>query len=453
MRVIVFKLFFWLYVARTVNSISDQNANIESKNAYIESELKNRLGTKSQQNRYVSIFNANSRNSQSSPYTSQRWLYQPSNSKYNDNNLNSVHLRHSKHPNLNAVSTRLDELRTRRIVATTTTTTTTTTPKYQYQKYRAISDNLLTEEDSIEELFDYDDDNDDSDNLPDYDSWDSTDKDDDDFEDDDDENEWQAEEATETPLKYFGTENRSKENIVEHSNSNFSYIAAFEHTIKMNSHRCHYPLPRVLSVQKIHPDPGKSYMPHCTVLHRCSADTGCCNTHSKTCAPMKQTVVYLYFYTTSFGQQTPKIEKLPFYNHTECACLEKPIEPTTMEATTTEPSRDGIRSYRSNLSVRAADSSLLHSPETIRRCKCPTEYNSLLDFDNKCSCDCADNNKDCIHIKRGNENFSLKDRMCITNEECGIPKCEYGPYIRHKGRCPGKKEKLDAFASVSPKFK
>lgn len=449
MRVIVFKLFIWLHVAMTVNSIGDQNANIESKNAYIQSELKLR-GSKSHQNRYASVLMANSRNSKSSSSTTQRspWLHQPSSSKYSYNNLNSVHLRHARYPTLTSVWTRLNDIQTRHAVATTTSTTTTTpSPKYEYQKYYRLSDNLLTANYGSDELDSNDVDNDD--NLPDYDSWDSgKDEDEEDDEEDDDdffreENGWQAEEATTiAPLGRLQN---------EPSSSNLELNAAIDHMQRMNiGSRCRDPLPRVLSVQNIHPSPEKRYSPHCTVLHRCSADTGCCKNHSMTCAPKNHSIVYLYFFTTMMNQPWPKVEKLPFINHTECACLDKSDEPPNLEATRTETSRDG-RSYRSNISVRAADSSL-YSPETIRRCKCPKEFNSMLDRDNNCSCDCDDDNEDCVRFKKGKEHFSLSDRRCIMDGECGMPKCEYGPYMRTKGRCTDKNEKLDAFASVSSNF-
>lgn len=64
--------------------------------------------------------------------------------------------------------------------------------------------------------------------------------------------------------------------------------------------RCREPSPRVLSIQSIHPDPGKSYLPHCTVLHRCAEDTGCCTNRAMKCGPKHQTRIYLYFYVSCF---------------------------------------------------------------------------------------------------------------------------------------------------------
>lgn len=457
MRIFVLKVLCWLCLAITTTSYS--NTNIDAKNAYIESELKRKLSTKDHHsNRYAALLMANSRNSKISTTQKPSWTYPEfSHSKYSYSNLNSVRLRHSRYPNLDGVLTRLDKLRTTQVVSTTSS------PKYQYQKFTKTSDNLLIKnnEDS-DEQHDYEDNDVEDDNLPDYDSWGTKDED----EDDDDllDDGWQAEEATESPKsltmykwEHFGTrsrveESRRNQNFPELSNSYVEINAAIQHAVRMNKEsRCRDPFPRVMSVQNIYPDPGKTYLPHCTVLHRCAEDTGCCPSHTTSCAPKKQTIVYLYFYTTTIGQTGSKVEKLPFYNHTECACLEKSAEPTTLEATP-ETSGEVTRSYRSNLSVRAADSSL-YSPETIRKCKCPEVYSAILNHDKKCGCDCTDDNSDCKHIKHGNEHFSLKDRICIMNGECGLPKCEYGAYIRNVGRCPQKQEKLDAFASVSTNLK
>ncbi|KAF2892901.1 hypothetical protein ILUMI_13272, partial [Ignelater luminosus] len=136
--------------------------------------------------------------------------------------------------------------------------------------------------------------------------------DDDDFleEEDDEGNGWQAEEATEAApsslteykWQHYGTrsgvqESRRNQNYPEHSNSYYDIRAAVEHALKMDKEtRCREPSPRVLSIQSIHPDPGKSYLPHCTVLHRCAEDTGCCTNRAMKCGPKHQTRIYLYFY-------------------------------------------------------------------------------------------------------------------------------------------------------------
>lgn len=73
-----------------------------------------------------------------------------------------------------------------------------------------------------------------------------------------------------------------------------------EHFERMAEARCDRPLPRVIQVQSVHPNPGKTYMPHCTVLHRCGEDTGCCPGGDKKCGPKDKEFVQLYFLVSIF---------------------------------------------------------------------------------------------------------------------------------------------------------
>lgn len=57
---------------------------------------------------------------------------------------------------------------------------------------------------------------------------------------------------------------------------------------------CEIPKPKVVHVQL---DPSKSYVPSCTILHRCGDDTGCCK-NTKTCQPIQKENVDLYFTVT-----------------------------------------------------------------------------------------------------------------------------------------------------------
>lgn len=87
--------------------------------------------------------------------------------------------------------------------------------------------------------------------------------------------------------------------------------AAHRHILKMDREaRCKKPMPKVLSVQSVYPDPGKSYTPRCTVLHRCAEDTGCCSNHETRCGPKRQTLVNLYFFVSIFNKSSlSKIKK------------------------------------------------------------------------------------------------------------------------------------------------
>lgn len=70
------------------------------------------------------------------------------------------------------------------------------------------------------------------------------------------------------------------------------------HAIRVSSEAtCRWPKPRVVVVQD---DPSKLYSPHCTILHRCGDDTGCCFTNTRTCKARSEQIVVLYFYVSIF---------------------------------------------------------------------------------------------------------------------------------------------------------
>lgn len=52
---------------------------------------------------------------------------------------------------------------------------------------------------------------------------------------------------------------------------------------------------KVISIQH---NPMKTYSPHCTVLHRCSDDTGCCHSDYMTCHPRRIQNVSLPFWVS-----------------------------------------------------------------------------------------------------------------------------------------------------------
>lgn len=57
---------------------------------------------------------------------------------------------------------------------------------------------------------------------------------------------------------------------------------------------CKIPKPKIIPIV----DASKTYVPHCTILHRCGDDTGCCHTDTLTCVPKRTAVVELYFYVS-----------------------------------------------------------------------------------------------------------------------------------------------------------
>lgn len=89
---------------------------------------------------------------------------------------------------------------------------------------------------------------------------------------------------------------------------------------------CKFPKPTTICVQDIYPNESKKYTPHCTVVHRCGPDTGCCLTEVEHCQPKSIQVVERYFLVLELdpsGVQQTGVETLTFDNHTECECRSK----------------------------------------------------------------------------------------------------------------------------------
>ncbi|KOC69027.1 Vascular endothelial growth factor like protein [Habropoda laboriosa] len=214
---------------------------------------------------------------------------------------------------------------------------------------------------------------------------------------------------------------------------------ALLHAIKvLREGSCKWPRPRVISVRDVYPSPSTTYTPHCAILHRCSDDTGCCRSEALTCVPKQSHRVELTFYTTNVGGGNV-VEKLSFYNHTECECRER----TEYDTSNEKPSEQ--RFYRHHQSSP--------QPQNMRRaqprkpCRCPSEFTPRITSEGECQCNCYENHQNCIKIRRGKGYFSLADRLCIQNEECATPSCEFGDYMRRQGKCPRKKDKFDAIAN------
>ncbi|KZC14661.1 Vascular endothelial growth factor like protein [Dufourea novaeangliae] len=214
---------------------------------------------------------------------------------------------------------------------------------------------------------------------------------------------------------------------------------ALQHAIKVSREgSCQWPRPRVIPVRDVYPSPSTTYIPHCAILHRCSDDTGCCRSEALTCVPKHSHRVELSFYTTNVGGGSV-VEKLSFYNHTECECRER----TEYDTTNEKPSEQRVyRHYQPS-----------PQPQNMRRaqprkpCRCPSEFTPRITPEGECQCNCYENHQNCIKIRRGKGYFSLADRLCIQNEECAAPSCEFGEYMRRQGKCPRKKDKFDAIVN------
>ncbi|XP_017860019.1 PREDICTED: uncharacterized protein LOC108611746 isoform X5 [Drosophila arizonae] len=180
----------------------------------------------------------------------------------------------------------------------------------------------------------------------------------------------------------------------------------------LREHSCHLPQKRCMSAGR---DPSKIYFPHCTFVHRCSEDSGCCHSRTEICAPKRTHKVEKYFFVKTHKDRRSKPEMLTFVNHTECHCIDR-----------SNYYAEGIISSNGAVVQRA----------TMLNCNCPVHFERILQNDGQCRCDCSSSNYDCDYRKRGSEHFSLEDRKCIKEGRCKPPTCQYGPYMEKIGRCP-----------------
>ncbi|XP_066907962.1 uncharacterized protein [Halyomorpha halys] len=212
------------------------------------------------------------------------------------------------------------------------------------------------------------------------------------------------------------------------------------HLLQMSKEfSCRVPQPKIIRVADHYPSMSNTYFPPCTKLHVCAEDTGCCGPTQK-CGPKASQKVELYFYVTvdspslggHYSHKLMKIEKLTFYNHTECTCQDR----------TDEMPRD--TDLKTGL-----DTNRIPNQPAPYRCKCPSEYTVRNLANGSCTCDCFDKQRDCTKYKKGKENFNHHDRICIETGKCTIPSCDFGVFNRRLGRCPRKHEKFRSW----PRYK
>ena len=93
--------------------------------------------------------------------------------------------------------------------------------------------------------------------------------------------------------------------------------------------KCERPMPRVVHVSEMFPNARKQYAPHCTVIHFCGDDTGCCHENEQ-CVARHEETIELRFWVVELAADESKdgkkiiqrkgVEKLRFSNATECHC-------------------------------------------------------------------------------------------------------------------------------------
>ncbi|XP_076345037.1 uncharacterized protein LOC143244371 isoform X1 [Tachypleus tridentatus] len=206
---------------------------------------------------------------------------------------------------------------------------------------------------------------------------------------------------------------------------------------------CHTPRPLVVHIEDYYPDPSKKYLPKCTVLHRCTEDSGCCDNERTKCGPKSVQEVVLYFYTLHIGKQgtyvgsSDAVDKLLFVNHTECECQAINNQPRIQEES--DPNLDQDLETSTDLEQHSVlDNPLRHPPsQEDSKCReCPLPFYRREYPDGRCNCDCFDHQKPCLRIKRGRAAMSEIERRCIQSGQCHIPECEYGHFNSSTGECP-----------------
>lgn len=75
---------------------------------------------------------------------------------------------------------------------------------------------------------------------------------------------------------------------------------------------CKKPRPRIINISA---DATKTYMPHCTVLHRCGDETGCCQSDALTCTVKQEERVELFFSVSTFYCKSPGKKKQQTHRH------------------------------------------------------------------------------------------------------------------------------------------
>lgn len=100
-----------------------------------------------------------------------------------------------------------------------------------------------------------------------------------------------------------------------------------EHLVRIHEFgKCKYPIAKVLNVWKELPKELRKentrFHPRCTILHRCSDDSGCCEGSFDRCVAETMEDVQLEFYIIEMTSTSTKrgTTTLTLKNHTKCVC-------------------------------------------------------------------------------------------------------------------------------------
>ncbi|XP_076332418.1 uncharacterized protein LOC143237252 isoform X1 [Tachypleus tridentatus] len=216
---------------------------------------------------------------------------------------------------------------------------------------------------------------------------------------------------------------------------------ANEHFLRIRqTATCQTPQPHVVNIKDYYPDPRKKHLPRCTILHRCTEKTGCCDEGVK-CGPKAVQEVGLYFYTLqgTYVGLSNAVEKLLFINHTECECQPINKEPRAGDYVESHPASKSYQEESSEpLSHLVLANPLRYPPsQEDSKCReCPLPFYRREFPDGRCSCDCFHHHKPCLRIKRGRDPLSDIEKRCVRAQKCHIPDCEFGQYNYLTGKCP-----------------
>ncbi|XP_017467308.1 PREDICTED: uncharacterized protein LOC108359794 [Rhagoletis zephyria] len=224
--------------------------------------------------------------------------------------------------------------------------------------------------------------------------------------------------------------------------------------------RCSRPVPRVFHVSNT---TSETFVPSCTILHRCGEDTGCCRSMGQVCTVKLYEEVPLHFIVIQVNSSNsrPQIKILRLRNDTECHCINR-TDFTSAPELFTRDKRSGFEFRRRDQQNQVEDRTGLNDNNEDyfgAVCRCPRHFivfqenmrwqqaqqwpdiNLRLAHTLNCRCDCADINTQCQRFKSGEEGFPMDDRRCIAGRICSVPNCSFGIYNEQIGRCPRPRRK------------
>ncbi|KAH9365194.1 hypothetical protein HPB48_012850 [Haemaphysalis longicornis] len=111
----------------------------------------------------------------------------------------------------------------------------------------------------------------------------------------------------------------------QYGNRDFRLAREHERMV-LGEARCKFPQQRTVCVPDVYPNDRKLYLPHCTLVHRCAPDAGCCVHPDEHCQPKTIETIERTFLVRELNDgvvERPRVEKLAFDNHTECECRAK----------------------------------------------------------------------------------------------------------------------------------